>query len=75
MLIIGLIMNLDFYTKIKFFPNEVWVVDKYAKKLAKKKFKNVKIKLIKNPLLAYLKKKKIWINQNKFLIATILTKV
>ena len=45
-----------FYKNKYFFPNEIWVMDKYAEKNAKKLFKNLKIKKINNPYFSYLKK-------------------
>ena len=54
------------------YPDEIWVSDTYAKKLSKKIFKNIKIKLIKNYYWEFLGKQKKIKNLKKknFIIAT-----
>ena len=37
-------------------PDEIWVCDEYAKKIAEDKFKNISLKLIENPYIENLKK-------------------
>lgn len=37
-------------------PDEIWVCDEYAKKIAENVFKNISLKLIKNPYIENLKK-------------------
>ena len=37
-------------------PDEIWVCDEYAKKIAENKFKNISLKLIENPYIENLKK-------------------
>ena len=57
-----------FYKNKYFYPTEIWVMDKHAEKNAKKIFKNLIIRRIKNPYLIYLKKKRKKLKNNKFLI-------
>mgnify|MGYP000935928992 CR=1 FL=1 len=47
------------------FKNKIWVGDQYAEKLAKKIFKTILIRKIKNPIWEEYKKKKFFILKNK----------
>lgn len=46
-----------FYNKRLYLPDEIWVGDNIAKKIAKKTFKKAKIRYVKNEFFEYIKKK------------------
>jgi len=46
-----------FYNKRLYLPDEIWVGDNIAKRIAKKTFKTAKIRYVKNEFFEYLKKK------------------